>query len=305
MSTKSCAEFQADLPLHLYGELSLEEDEAIEEHVATCGACQQQMQALQSMLACLDDHREEVPVGDLAAARTRLFASITEHPATAWYERWLPDFSAPSFWIRQATAAGLVAVGFGLAQLPGLKLASNAPSVAGFETGDPVATRVRYVEPGQDGRIRLVVEDVRQRILTGHATDEPLHNLLVATCRNGDDPGVRSATMELLKGSAGSDDVREAFMAALRDGNPAVRAKAIEGLRPVLSEPDAQRAMLGVVLRDGDSGVRALAIDSLSSQPQAEFAGVLQQVLREERNTDVRQRCVRTLRAMNASLEIY
>ena len=98
--------------------------------------------------------------------------------------------------------------------------------------------------------MQIVLEETRQRTLSGDMDDDDIRKLLLRAARESSDPGVRVETMDLLKGQPQSQEVRRALLHALRqDANAGVRLKALDGLRPSAGDPDVRRALADVLLR--------------------------------------------------------
>jgi len=282
------------LALLLYGELNLDEEERVESHLDGCAECREVLGREKAMHAALDSVEVEPSPSLLTECREDLRLRLDESPAPrriAWWQR----ISAAWVW-RPAAALALVAIGFFAArQIPFAK------------TG--ISERVRYVEPAEGGRVQLVIDETRQRVISGTLDQAPIRGLLLAAAKDPSDPGLRVETMELLDGHAQSADIRDALIYAVEhDQNAAVRAKAIEGLAPYASEPEVRGALAKVLLADSNAGLRTEAIDLLTRgvtlDPQT--VGTLQELLvRGEQPGYVRERCQSALRAVKASLETY
>src|SRR5581483_8162996 len=159
-------------------------------------------------------------------------------------------------------ALALVAMGFfGARMLP--------PSVSGGRTteaglGGAFTSRVRYVEPESSGKVKMVIEEVRERSLTGSVNDQDIQNLLLAAARDPQDAGLRVESVDLLKSSRECPEVKNALLYALQhDSNPGVRLKALEGLKNSSADPDVRQVLTQVLLADDNAGVRTQAIDLL------------------------------------------
>jgi hypothetical protein len=169
-----------------------------------------------------------------------------------------------------------------------------------------VASRVRFVEPGESGRVQIVLEETRQRTLSGDMDDASIRTLLLRAARESSDPGVRVETMDLFKGQPQSQDVRRALLHALRqDANAGVRLKALDALRPSAGDPDVRQVLAEVLLKDDNPGVRTQAVDLLTQKREPELVGVLQELMTRENNNYVRMKCQRVLADMNASAETF
>jgi HEAT repeat protein len=200
-------------------------------------------------------------------------------------------------------ALALVAMGFfGARMLP--------PSMLGLDAGAsglaPVASRVRYVEPEASGKVKMVVEEIHERSLTGNIDDQNIQALLLAAARDPQNAGLRVESVDLLKSSRECPEVKNALLYSLQhDSNPGVRLKALEGLKNSSADPQVRQVLTQVLLADDNPGVRTQAIDLLIQHKEDRMVGVLQELMRHEDNGYVRLRCQKALHDMNASVETY
>ncbi len=311
----TCEAVGKNVSLFLYGELSLEDEQAFQDHIDACAACRKTFEAGRAMHELLDARDQEVPPSLLARCR-RDFEEKIDAMAPArvsWLDALRRLFTGGgSFWpalARPAGAVALVALGFAGARIltPGPSgdspIRPFAPAAA---TGEPVVTRVRYLQPEPSGQVRLMVEETRQRYLQGDPQDERIQQLLLTAARESSDPGVRTDSVEILKQRAASNEVRDALLHALRyDANPGVRLRALDGLKQHASEPQVRNALVEALLRDDNPGVRTQAIDLLVQHKEGALVGVLQELLQTESNSYVRLRSERALKEMNASVGTF
>jgi hypothetical protein len=166
--------------------------------------------------------------------------------------------------------------------------------------------------------VRIVLDETRQRTVSGHMEDATIRALLLAAMRDPNDPGLRANTVAILGTQTDpemANDVRNALVfAVLNDQNDSVRLKAMEGLKMFALQPDVRSALADVLLADANPAMRNQAIDLLmqgldSSTERLvdrQMIGVLQELMsREEKNSYVRQRSQRALELVNASAEIF
>ncbi len=290
---RDCKWAREQLALLLYGELNLDEEERVESHLDGCAECRGALAREKAMHVALDSLEVEPPASLLNVCREDLRLRLDESPPPAriaWWQR-----ISAAWVLRPAGALALIAVGFFAHEIPFTK------------TG--VSERVRYVEPADGGRVQLVIDETRQRVISGTVDQKPIRGLLLAAAKDPSDPGLRAETVELLGGHAQSAEIRNALIYAVEhDQNAAVRAKAIDGLAPYATEPDVRGALAKVLLADSNPGLRTEAIDLLtrSSTLDPQTVGTLQEVLvRGEQPGYVRERCQSVLRAVKASLETY
>ena len=259
-----CTWSREQFALLFYGELSFDQEERVEAHLDRCAACRAALERERALHAALGAIEVEPSPSLLRRCRedlrTRLMNAAP--PRTPWWESILPQ----SGLLRPVGALTLVAIGFFAARLlPSTNLSGifNTASAAGQE-------RVRYVEPAGAGRVQIVVDVTRQRVISGRADEAPIYALE-------------------------------------HDHNAGVREKALSGLAPYAADPEVRNALTAVLLGDSNPGLRTKAIDLLTrGDVDREVVGTLQELMvRGEQLGYVRERCLRVLRAVNASAETY
>ena len=297
----SCQHFEEQLPLYLYGELTPAEEELFEAHGAACAACGQALERERALHAAMHDSEAEVPELLLSSCRRDLASALqsTAGPESrlGWYVRWR-NWIGVAGW-KPVAALALVACGFLAGRAGQRPVDKNFPA-------ESLVTRVRDVNPDGEGRVRLVLEETRQRTLGGSLDEEPIRQLLLAATQDPADAGIRFESVDLLRRQSSALDVRQALMAALeRDPNPGVRLKALEGLRPLAGDPLVRQLFARTVERDDNPGVRTQAVDLLIQHGQKDVVEVLQRLLQREDNGYIRSRSQRALESINASVETF
>ena len=195
----------------------------------------------------------------------------------------------------------LVALGFLAARV-------TPERFGGMKAGlsEPMFSNVRSVEPDASGQVRISVDEVHRRMVSGALGDENIQQLLLEAARAENNPAVRVESIGLLKNKVDSEDVRNALLDALtRDPNPGVRLKALEGLRPYAGNKEVRKTLASVLVKDDNAGVRVQAIDLLTTHRDDSIVGALQSALQYEDNTYVRAQCERILAEMKASVGTY
>jgi len=311
----NCDVVISQIPLLLYGELSFEEEELMQQHLDVCGSCRSETEttkALHESIDCAELEPDPVLLADCRRNLRIATSALAENGGPhrrAWSEfigRLSPHGSAWNWFGKPVSAVTLIAMGFFGGRLipPG----GGALQVSRMALGEnaPVASRVRFVEPGNSGQVQIVLEETRQRVLSGDVEDDTIRTLLLRAARESSDPGVRVETMDLLKAQPQAADVKRALLHALRtDTNAGVRLKALEALRPSAADSETRHALAEVLLKDENPGVRTQAIDLLTSKREPELVGVLQEIMTRENNNYVRMKCQRALNEMNASVETF
>jgi hypothetical protein len=310
----TCEEARKNLPLFLYGELSFDEEELVEVHVDECASCRKALAGEKALFAALDGV-ELVPSAEaLAESRAELHRQLSR----AQQPQGVADVRASSFWdkIRQGFtihfhfAPGIAQVAGAAVMLAlGFLTARMAPNtLLNFGSASVIPTsRVRYVEPVSPGRVQIVLDETRQRVLSGSVDDEAIQRLLLTAAKDPSDAGLRVESVDLLKGNSQSAEIRSALVYSLEhDPNAGVRLKALDGLKQFAEDPDTRKALTQVLLKDDNPGVRTQVIDLLVQRHNNDaMVGVLQELMEKEDNGYIRMRCQKVLQEMNASSEMY
>jgi hypothetical protein len=303
MSEFNCDNARSQFALLLYGELSFDDEERVETHLDGCAECRAALERQRSLHAAIDSVAVEPPASLLRECRAELGVALEMEapPALAhsgWWDQFVSMLTGASV-LRPAGAMALVALGFFGARLAPLGTVSEAG-----------VARVRDVQTAPDGRVRIVVDETRQRTISGVLDDQKIQSLLLEAVRDPNDPGLRSDSVELLTNTrAQSTDVRDALIYELQDENTGVRLKAMAGLKSFVRQPEVRAALIKALVSDANPGVRSQAIDVLTQgagqNPDRQVIGALQELMRREKDAGLRQRCERVLASYNASAEIY
>ena len=295
----TCEEMRGQIALYLYEELSFQEEEDLEAHAGSCEGCREALERERAMHRALDAGEAPVALGALAASRRELMSRVgNERAAEGFFGRFGLRWKLVSAPWQPVGAVALLLLGYLGARIPSL------PFFGAVEAGvaGPMASRVRYVEPEASGNVRIVIEEAHQRVLTGRPDEERMRRLLMAGARDPADAGLRVVSLDMLKNQTGSVEVREALLHAVRyDPNAGVRLKALEALKTFAEDPAMRRTLTQVLLTDKNPGVRTQVIDLLAMQKNDQMVGLLQELLHQEDNGYVRERCQRVLRELNAS----
>lgn len=307
----NCENVRGHFALLLYGELSFDEEERVESHLDGCAECRAALDRQRALHETLDGLSVTPSPALLSRCREDLAQSLPHEKRAAgglvaWWKqmnsRWNIQFMRPM------TAMALLAVGFFAAKVtPGLNLPG---SVASMGLGDFGGAQVRNVAAEPDGRLRIVVDETRERTISGSREDRQIRELLMAAAKEGSDPGLRAQTVTILVGDADASEVREALAFAMaHDESANVRLKAMEGLERYANDPVVQNALAHVLLNDPNSGMRTRVIQALDEREGQELnrqmVGALQELMGREDDQDVRERARRMLLSIKASAGTY
>jgi anti-sigma factor RsiW len=313
----TCEEARKNLPLFLYGELSFEDEELVEVHIDECAGCRHALAREKTLFAALDE-AEMVPSAralEESRAELRRRLAMAGRPfdgsvarGAGFWEKVREGFTihfhfAPGI-AQVAGAAAMLALGFATARVAPNSFLGNWHSAGMVE---PETSRVRYVEPVSPGRVQIVLDETRQRVLSGSVDDAAIQRLLLTAAKDPSDAGLRVESVDLLKNNSQSSEIRKALVYSLEhDPNAGVRLKALDGLKQFAEDPDTRKALTQVLLKDDNPGVRTQVIDLLVEQRHTDaMVGVLQELMEKEDNNGIRLRCQKILQDMNASAEMY
>ncbi len=303
-----CEEAIKNLPLFLYGELSFEEEERLETHIDECPDCRGALARSKALFKSVDA-AETIPsqaLLDQCRADLHVRLARVEPERAGFWSKLRDGFTVRFHFAGFAQAGGAVAMlilGFVAARLTPASLLNPWQSAGIVE---PVTSRVRYVEPGASGHVQIVVDETRQRVLSGRVEDQAIQRLLLTAAKDSSDPGLRVESVDLLKNRSQSSEVRQALLYALQhDSNAGVRLKALDGLKDFAEDPETRQALTQVLLKDNNPGVRTQVIDLLIPHHNNAMVGALQELMMKEDNDYIRMRCQNALREMNASVETY
>jgi len=190
----NCEQVRTHLSLFLYGELSLDEKKALEEHLEACPECRQELETEKTLGRILEQCGAEVPTRLVTQCRCELREKLEHEASRRGGLRFIwrvIDFRLPLRIAQVAGAAALVAVGFLVARL-------TAP-----EPSRPVSVQVRQVELEPSGNLRMVIDETYRRKVTGAPEEEKIRQLLLDTARNAPDPSLRFEAVDILARNQG------------------------------------------------------------------------------------------------------
>jgi hypothetical protein len=275
--------YEEILYLFSAGEADEEQKRIINEHLLSCNSCREELKYYYRLNEQLTPLASAGVSDDLLLkARTKLRERISvEHKRKSLFSR-ISD--TVSFFFNDnykyvlngalSAAAGII-IGFFVfkgenvqpvfAPDSGTEI-STASSVYPDETSGIRNIRLIDADPSDD-HIEFSFEAVRQVNVSGNINDEKIRSVLMYAMMNGNNPGVRLNSLNLLKTSDNVDydsEVKEAIISAVKyDDNPGVRREAMKVLKTIPFDQDVKRSYLYVILNDSSSALRIDAINQL------------------------------------------
>jgi hypothetical protein len=304
----TCAEVVKQIPLYGYGEVSAEIEERIEAHLSECVSCREELARYRAFVDVLDEREETAAPGLLTACRADLRRHIASesagHPqrsGSSWFEnlRFFSQFHIP---LRIPVGAmALLAIGFFGARFAPQRFGGVQAGLA-----QPMFSNVQSIEPDDSGNVKIAVDEVHRRVVSGAFDDPRIRELLLSAVREESNPGIRVESIGVLKDRADLQIVRQALIDAVsHDPNAGVRLKALEGLKQYANDAIVRKTLANVLLKDDNAGVRVQAIDVLTAHSDDSIVGVLQDVMQKEDDSYIRARARNLLQTMRASVGTY
>lgn len=312
----NCELAQENIVLAVYGELPDDRVHLLEQHLAHCEACRQEMEAFSALHTAMSAAPPLDPSPSLVArARVRLDEALDALPQSGVLRRIGQSFrrgvghlqGAPVF-ASVLLLAGLAAGAWGGYDY-GLRSAAAqaapseaaAPAVTAPVAADLDAAQIAGVsnvnfEPDSD-TVEVRFYRVLPETAFGTIDDPQIRQLLVLGTRNRGNPTVHDSSVDLLAKvcRAGHDcnggPIRNALMVALRyDRDATVRLKALEGLEPYIGvDMRVRDAILEALLHDPNATVRTEAIGLLEPvEADSSVREVLQTLASQDQNPHIR-----------------
>lgn len=312
----NCDLAQESIVLAVYGELPDDRAHQLEQHLALCERCRQEMDAVEGLQKAMSVLPAIEPSPSLVArARLRLDEALDAMPHGGFFlRRWQSlrrGFGRLQSAPVMASALLLAGLGVGgwagyhagaqsaakqVAAAPAAPAPVPVPVVADLDASEIAGvssiTRESNSENVEVRFYRMVPETA-----FGTLDDPQIRQLLLLGMRNAANPAVHDDSVDLLAQECRSGHqceggpIRNALMVALRyDKDAHVRAKALTGLEPYVAiDTRVRDAILEALLKDPDPSVRSQAIALLTPvEADSSVRDVLQTVATQDENPYIR-----------------
>ena len=286
-ASRQCEAAQQDIALAVYGELPDDASHRLEHHLAECGHCRQELEAVQGLRQAMSLYPMLDPSPNLLTrVRLRLEEALDSVPRSGWMTRVVDRFfngiarvqSAPvmasAFLVFGLSAGGFAGYRAGHTVPPPTSSLAHIDSAAGGETRVASVQSIQVLngQPGSES-VQIGYERLVPETMTGSLDSPEVRELLLKGAENRVAPEIRANSIKILAGEclAGrlceGGPVRDALMLTVRrDKDPNVRLKALEGLQPyVAQDRNVRNVVLNALLKDSDSNVRIKAVAMLQA----------------------------------------
>jgi hypothetical protein len=294
-----CAKVAPILVFYACEEVSENERTLIDEHLAVCASCAEQLAGERSLWESMD--AANPPEGELkfadtllAQCRSELAETLDDLSVTPAREHWQP-FGWVRRWMALRPAwSGAMLIFFGVlfgaevmpwlqSSLPGNGNGRAVNVLASQKLSDEQLSKMAVAginlapwPNAAPGTVQLQLRAEQPMVLSGNVDDSNMRRVLTYVVENGErfDAGVRLDCLDALKAQARDAQVRKALLlAARKDQNPAVRMKALEALRDEGSDDAVREAMLDALAHDANPGVRVEVVNMLVHSLEHESQG--------------------------------
>jgi hypothetical protein len=297
----NCRDYQHQITLLLYGELTDIERPGLEAHLRQCDSCRHAYEEQEGMHVVLaeDAVSWEVPADLLMESRRALADKLDQlERHRSWWR--VPTFSVVLTPMRLLESAALVAMGLALGvyvnnQQPVQTVSNPVQSEISVIPRNGSVSNLRIVNANPStGEVELAGEVVQPLRFQGSIEDDTVRRLLFNAVRDASNPGSRLRAVELLAQDPTDEAAEEALINALvYDENPGVRLRALEGLKRHAGEEHVRAAFIHSLANDDSAGIRVGAIEALSQYSKdASLAKTVQELTKEDDNEYVKMRAL-------------
>jgi hypothetical protein len=272
----SCRDYQNQISLFLYEELSEAEKPALESHLKECETCRLAFEEEKGLnyVLCEDAAAIEIPSDLLVESRRELANELDRiEKNRSWWR--IPTFSVVFTPMRMLESGALIAMGLALGvyvsnqqrmgqPVPAPTTQESAIASAIPANGSVSNLRIVSANPST-GQVELAGEITQPLRMQGTMSDETVRELMFSALGDATNSGSRLRAVEVLTPRANEGPVKNALMQALMyDDNPGVRLRAMQGLKQFAGQSDVQAAFMHSLENDMDAGIRVEAIEALT-----------------------------------------
>lgn len=278
-----CDVAQENIVLVTYGELPDDRLAALEQHLAECEACNQELKALLAIHEALATRPAMEPSPNLLAqSRMRLDEELDLIPPHGLLTRLRSNLWGWLGHIQSAPALVTLLVGLGFLGgnfLNRYEVANQqkppTPVVMTNAANSTIANISGITQTPNSEIVQVSYNKLVPETVQGSLDDPQIRQLLLIGTKAATSNNVRTDSVSLLANECraghecadGPDGtgIRNGLLVSLRhDKNPSVRLKALEGLQPYVAQDQSVRdALLEALMHDSNADVRIHAISML------------------------------------------
>ncbi len=302
-----CDTAQQNMIFAGYGELHDEQIDGLEEHLAGCKTCRDELEALRAMQQALALHPMQEPSPNLLAqSRMRLDEELDLIPAHGFMTQMRSLFYGSLASIRNSPALTvlLMGIGFFAGYFTLRYQIVHRPQPGGgtvvlYKQGT-IANISGITRTPNSEIVQVNYNKIVPETLQGSLDDPQIRELLTMGTMEPASTGVKESIVTALadeckaghrcQGESDGKGIQGALLVALRyDKDPTVRLKALEGLKPYVQQKRVRDVILDCLLHDPNASVRAASVDVLPPvQADSSVRQVLRTVSTQDQNPYIR-----------------
>jgi hypothetical protein len=306
--------------LALYGELTNEEQSALEAHLKNCDECRNELEQQRNLLSLIPDKKNEVDDKLLMEARAQLRGAIrNERQHIGFLDnifQYLNDFI--TFPLRLAiSGAALLAIGFfvgylfyGSSKSETKIIPDKTDNQFPVFQDDVTISNISFIDSDpSDGEVEFTFVAMKPVYLKGRVDDPQIQSILTYSMLNEQNPGSRFNSINAMvsdKPIKFDKDVKDALITVvMTDENPGVRREALKLMKKLPYDQDIKQAFIFVLTSDTSSGLRIEAINALVDAGKKGFTlnkneiDLFKQKLQTDDNSYIRYRTKTILQEYN------
>jgi len=319
-----CESVQLEVVLLAYGELADDRIPELDEHLAGCEVCRQELESLTAMQDTLAGFELAEPSPNLLAqARVKLDEALDAEPAPGLLARLRILVMGSLHHVQAAPALAVLLVGVGflggsaISNYQAAHAPKPTPTVLLEHSADSTIANISSIVQTPDSKqVQVNYNRVVPETAQGTLDDPRIKQLLLMGAKNGISSDVRDSSVALLaegckaghicdeeesSGKKGSS-VRDTLLVSLRyDRDSKVRMNALHGLQRYLATDQRVRdAVLESIMNDHDADVRMQAINMLEPvQADSSVRQVLHTVSTTDDNPYIRNASMNALESVS------
>ncbi len=274
---------------YFFGEINSREKIELEEHLKNCDLCRGEFYSAKLLKESLQQNELAEPDTKLLTdARSELRSKLRiERQRTGLWENLTGRLTSSFFFTPQLAAAafsflivGMIAGYFIFNSAGSIHYTMETPKMGNQNeqvmlSGDTRISDVQFISKNaEDGTIEFTFDAVKPMHMKGKISDPRVQNILTYSMLNGDNPGTRLNTINLINSSSKPQpdpEIKNALLSVVKfDNNQGVRLEAMKLLKKFSFDDDVKGAMLYVLQNDSSSGMR---IDAMNMLVQANKKG--------------------------------
>jgi len=297
--------FKEWIPLLAYDELDEDEKYLLDQHLAICAECREQLDEIKEIQQAAGSPREpSETLLQQARRELRIGLRHREPERRGWLGDWNWSWLVPSF---RTAVAGTVCLVLGLTgghlvyrQPPADDNSLiTRPVVRGLpgSPGNISVGNIRFIDAdASDGNVEFTYEATAPVHLRGSINDPLIQDVLSEALVDAQNPGVRLRAVSVLNTvqlKQPDADVKRALITALKmDENNGVRKQALAALENFPVDNEIRDALLFVLNNDPNPAMRIAAIDAIRTERyrDPEVLRVLEEKMHTDGNEYIRYR---------------